>query len=130
MSIDITTSNGLLLIKAGPGLNYWQLLEAVFKACSMSADADQSQMWLFQEGPVDVKFEDLFQIKDHIQMHYPRSTKRRKFAIVAEGGFVSVIAETFVKIANDLPCEIRFFNAYQEACDWISAPLRPGSFIN
>lgn len=124
MPIDITEHTGFLLINAGPGLNFWQLLEGIFNAGYVNTGDCHSQIWMFPEGPVDIKFEDLFQIKDNIRMRYPRSATRRKFAIVAERGFVAVIAEYFVKIADDLPCEIRFFHAYQDAYNWVATLAR------
>lgn len=127
MPVTISESDELILVEIGPGFNFWEVLEAVFKASSRNGMPEKNQVWTVREGAVSVKFDDLLQLYAHILGHYPHPSKQRKIAIVTEPGFASIIVDTFLAVAQKLPCELRKYSDVQEARSWAAASHgRPG----
>ena len=101
---------------------YWEIWEAVGKLIKMPEYLDKNTIWLFSDKPLHIDFSDLYKLKDFIAEHYPQGDKyHNKTAIVAKMGLHLGLAESFAKIANDLPFEIRVFSDLQSAEDWITA---------
>jgi hypothetical protein len=118
MPITISESDELILVEAGPGFNSWEVLEGVFKASPRHGMPEKNQVWSVREGAASMNFDDLLQLYSHILGNYPKPSKQRKIAIVTEPGFVSIIVDTFLAMAKQLPCELRKFSGFEEARSW------------
>jgi hypothetical protein len=61
----------------------------------------------------------LQKLKDVIKENYPENARINKTAIVVESGLQKSLAESFTKIAEDLPQEFKVFSNLQDAEDWV-----------
>jgi len=58
-------------------------------------------------------------LKDFIKETYPKDVKISKATIVVESDFQYKMAESFRRIAENLPFEIQVFSDFQTAEDWV-----------
>jgi hypothetical protein len=121
MPVNISDADELLLVEVGPGFNFWEILEGVFKTSPRNGISEKNQVWNVRDGAPTVKFDELFQLYDHILEYYPKLSKRRKIALVTEPGFASIIVDAFLVVAQKLPCELRKFSDIKEARSWAAA---------
>ena len=121
MPVTVSAVDELILVEVGPGSNFWEILEGVFKTSPRNGGSEKNQVWSVQEGASSVKFDELLQLCDHIVLNYPKPLKRRKIAIVVEPGFASIVVDTFLVVAKKLPCELGKFSDFEEARSWAAA---------
>jgi len=80
---------------------------------------DKNRIWVFHKGLENFSYDYLPRLRDFIEENYPRDAKINKTALVVESGFQSQMADSFRKIAKDLPFEIRVFSDFQAAEEWV-----------
>ena len=118
MAPKITIKKDYILVE--PQANsYWEIWEAVGRLLKMPEYPDKNVIWVFQESPINLVYDDLYKLKDFIQENYPANATRSKTAMVAVTGLHSSLVELFAQIANELPYEIRVFSDMQSAEEWI-----------
>ena len=100
---------------------YWEIIGILAKLFKMPEYLTRDVIWRFRAGPLHAAYDELYQIRDFIQKHYPANAKAdKKAAIVVETGLYAAIATEYVKIAKALPPEIKIFSDFNEAVDWIT----------
>ena len=119
MAPKITIKKNYIL--AEPQENeYWEFWEAVGRMIKMPEYPYMNVIWVFPDRPIQISYEDLYKIKDFIEQNYPENATRSKTAKVVGSGLHASLAESFAKIAEDLPYEIKVFYDIESAEDWIA----------
>lgn len=88
----------------------------------MEGIPEQNRIWVFREGPENLAFDDLNKLKDIIKENYPAGAKINKTAIVVKSGLQTSLAESFTKIAVDLPQKFKVFSNLADAEVWVKQP--------
>jgi len=92
--IAVSTDKGYILVKPPPGINFWTILETIGKLIPLCEFVDKNDLWIFQDGRVNLTFQDLQVTKDFGVTHYPKGTDRKKTAIVVGTYFQRSLAES------------------------------------
>lgn len=79
----------------------------------------QNRIWIFREGRKNLTTDDLYKLKEIIKENYPKNAGIHKTALVVETDLQKSLAETFIKIAAELPQEFKVFSNLRDAEDWI-----------
>ena len=119
MSPEITKKKDYVLIEPKAGTDYSEIQRAVGRLFYVDEIPEKNRIWVFREGPEDFSFDDLHKLRDIIKENFPNDHKINKTAIVIESDFQSSMAESFRKIAKDLPFEMKVFSDFQAAEDWV-----------
>jgi hypothetical protein len=130
VALTISRENGFILIESDSELNYWEILEVINSTFAFEGDKERHQIWNIQKSLTSLNYDDLHNLKRHILTYHMEASKKRKIAVVAGQGFNYAIAQTFIDIAADLPCDIRAFPQVQEAKEWIVNAEEPKNIPN
>ena len=119
MDIEITIQKDYIFVEPPKGINYWDILEGIGRLMNLDECPIKNNIWEFRDGPVMLLYDDLYKIKAVIKEHYLKKAKRNKTAIVVKTDLHFGIANVFVEIVKDLPCDIRVFSNLRSAEGWI-----------
>jgi hypothetical protein len=120
MGIEISIQEDYILVEPPNGIDYWEILEGVGRLMNMDGYRRKNVIWEFRDGPVMLVYDDLYKITKIVKEHNSQNAIRNRTAILVETGFQRGMADEFVKIAKDLPCDIGIFSDMRSAQDWIT----------
>ena len=119
MSPKITIKEGYILIEPKEGIDFREIQRGVARLFYVEGIPEQNRIWIFREGPGNLSFDDLNRLKIIIKEYYPVDASIRKTAIVVESDRQASLAESFIKIAEDLPQTIKVFSNLADAEAWV-----------
>lgn len=119
MSPQITLKNDYILIEPKAGTDFREIQRGVARLFYVDGMPKQNRIWVFREGRENLSHDDLVKLRDIIKEYYPVDAKIHKTAIVVESGLQTSLAESFTKIAADLPQKFRVFPNLTDAEDWV-----------
>ena len=120
LGLKITTRKDYILVEPSKGIDYVEVFFGISELLSMSEFHDRNDIWVFRQGKMDITYSDLYKIKEYVNNNFPKCTKEKKTAIVAETGMQRSLAELYAKIQEELPHEIRIFSDFWSAEQWIA----------
>jgi hypothetical protein len=119
MSPQITIKNDYILIEPKAGIDFREIQRGIARLFYVEDIPEQNRIWVFREGRKNLSFDDLVKLKDIIKEYYPPDARINKTALVVEPGLQTSLAESFTKIAADLPQQFRVFSNLADAEDWV-----------
>ena len=119
MSPTITIKKDYILIEPKEGTDFREIQRGVARLFYVEGIPEQNRIWVFREGPQNLSYDDLNNLKEIIKENYPADQKINKTAIVVEPGPQTALAESFIKIATDLPQTFKVFSNLSDAEDWV-----------
>jgi hypothetical protein len=119
MPPKITIKKDYILVEPKEGSGFREIQQGVARLFYVKGIPEQNRIWVFREGPENLSYDDLHKLKDVIKENYPEDARINKTAIVVESGLQTSLAESFTKIAEDLPQEFKVFSNLQDAEDWV-----------
>ena len=119
MSPEITVKKDYILIEPRKGADFWEIQRGIARLFYVPEIPKKNRIWRFREGPQKLTEDDLYKIRDLLKENYPKDSTINKTAIVVESGLQANLAETFARIAADMPHEFRVFTNLAEAESWI-----------
>jgi len=72
MTSVLTIKNDYILIEPQEN-DYWEIWVAVGRLLKIPEYPDKNVIWVFQEGPIDFAYDDLYKLKDFIRENYPNT---------------------------------------------------------
>ena len=119
MSPKITINKDYILIEPQEGTDFREIRRGVARLFYAEGIPEQNRIWIFREGPQNLTDDDLHKLKDIIKEYYPPEARINKTAIVVESSLQTSLAESFTKIAADLPQAFKVFSNLADAEDWV-----------
>ena len=119
MSPRITIKKDYILIEPKDGIDFRDIQQGVARLFYVEGIPEENRIWVFREGPQNLAFDDLNKLKDIIKENYPVDARINKTAIVVESDRQTSLAESFAKIAVDLPQKFKVFSNLADAEDWV-----------
>ena len=119
MSPQITIKKDYILIEAKEGADYREIQQGLARLYFVEGMPEQNRVWIFREGPKNLSPEDLDRLKRMVTEYYPADASIRKTAIVVTTEQQAALAESFIKIAEDLPQDFRVFSSLADAEKWV-----------
>jgi len=120
MSPRITIKKNYILIEPKEGTAFREIQRGVARLFYVEGIPEQNRIWVFREGPENIAFDKLNKLKDVIKENYPADARINKTAIVVESGLQTGLAESFIKIASDLPQTFKVFSNLADAETWVA----------
>ncbi len=118
MAPKITVKEDYILVEPKE-VDYWEILEGIVQVLNLPEFSEKNDIWLFNNVPIKLAYDDLYKFKDHLEEIYPENENGNKTAIVVDSGVQEALALFFIQIAKDLPFEINVFSDLKTAEDWI-----------
>ena len=122
MSPKISIKEDYILVEPKEGIDFKEIRKGVARLFYVEGIPEQNRIWVFREGPENISYDDLNKLKGIIKENYPEDARIEKTAIVVESGWQTSLAESFSKIAVDLPQEFKVFSNLADAEDWVKEP--------
>jgi hypothetical protein len=122
MSPAITIKKDYILIEPKAGTDFREIQRGVARLFYVEGIPEQNRIWVFRGGRENLSYADLYKLKDLIKEHYPADARINKTALVVESGLQTSLAESFAKIAVDLPQKFKVFSNLTDAEDWVRKP--------
>ena len=119
MAPRISIKEDYILIEPKEGTDLREIQRGVARLFYVEGIPEQNRIWVFQEGPENVSRDDLHKLKGIIKDNYPEDAKINKTALVVESDLQTSLAESFAKIADDLPQTFKVFSNLKDAEDWV-----------
>jgi len=119
MSPRITTKKDYILIEPQEGTEFREIQRGLARLFYADGIPQQNRIWIFREGSKNLTTDDLYKLKDIIKENYPKNAGIHKTALVVETDMQKSLAETFIKIAAELPQEFKVFSNLRDAEDWV-----------
>jgi hypothetical protein len=120
MSPAITIKKDYILIEPKAGTDFREIQRGVARLFYVEGIPEQNRIWVFRGGRENLSYADLYKLKDLIKEHYPADARINKTALVVESGLQTSLAESFAKIAVDLPQKFKVFSNLTDAEDWVT----------
>jgi hypothetical protein len=120
MSPAITIKKDYILIEPKAGTDFREIQRGVARLFYVEGIPEQNRIWVFRGGRENLSYADLYKLKDLIKEHYPPDARINKTALVVEPGLQTSLAESFAKIAADLPQTFKVFSNLADAEDWVT----------
>ncbi len=79
-----------------------------------------NDIWEFGNELVNLRFEDLDHLTDHILQIYPKNATRTRTALVTPPGLNEAFAKLWAATAHRLPYEVKLFTDFEVAELWIN----------
>ncbi|MEZ4388071.1 MAG: hypothetical protein R3D98_10945 [Candidatus Krumholzibacteriia bacterium] len=80
-----------------------------------------NDIWHFVGCLPDLHFDELDAIVQDIARVYPDGATRKRTALVVEPGLMGAMVNLWVEHARELPFEVKVFEVYDEAVDWVTS---------
>ncbi|CAB1082166.1 hypothetical protein D1AOALGA4SA_9802 [Olavius algarvensis Delta 1 endosymbiont] len=119
MSPEITIKKDYILIEPEKGLTFREIQKGVARLFYVEGIPEQNRIWVFREGPENLSYDELARLKSIVKENYPENARINKTAIVVESDLQARLAESFVKIAADLPQTFKVFSELADAESWV-----------
>jgi hypothetical protein len=119
MSPKITIKKDYILIEPQEGTDFREIQRGIARLFYVEGIPEQNRIWIFREGRKNLSHDDLVKLKDIIKEYYPPDARINKTALVVETGLQTSLAESFTRIAADLPQKFRVFSNLADAEDWV-----------
>jgi hypothetical protein len=119
MSPQITIKKDYILVEPKYGFDFREIQQGVARLFYVKGIPEQNRIWIFREGPQNLSSDDLNRLKGLVKEYYPADANIRKTAIVVGSEQQADLAESFIKIAEDLPQEFKVFRNLADAEDWV-----------
>lgn len=119
MSPEITIEKDYILIEPEKGLTFREIQKGVARLFYVEGIPEQNRIWVFREGPENLSYDELARLKSIVKENYPENARINKTAIVVESDLQARLAESFVKIAADLPQTFKVFSELADAESWV-----------
>ncbi len=119
MSPSITVKNDYILIEPKEGTDLREIQRGVARLFYVKGIPEQNRIWVFHEGPENLSRDDLYKLKSIVKENYPKEAKIHKTALVVETASQKGLAESFAKIAEDLPQTFKVFSRLEDAENWV-----------
>ena len=119
MSPRITIKKDYILIEPKDGIDFRDIQQGVARLFYVEGIPEENRIWVFREGPENLSYDDLHKLKGIIKENYPEDARINKTAIVVESSLQTSLAESFAKIAVDLPQKFKVFSNLADAEDWV-----------
>lgn len=119
MSPQITIKKDYILIEPKVGFDFREIQQGLARLFYVKGIPEQNRIWLFREGPGNLSPDDLNRLINTIKEYYPADASIRKTAIVVESDRQASLAESFIKIAKDLPQMFEVFSNLADAEEWV-----------
>jgi hypothetical protein len=119
MAPRITIKKDYILVEPKEGVDFREIRQGVARLFYVKGIPEQNRIWIFRKGPVNLSGDDLSRLKSIVKEYYPQDAEIKKTAIVVESGGQKNFAESFVKIAKDLPQTFKVFSNLTDAEDWV-----------
>ena len=119
MSPRITIKKDYILIEPKEGTILREIRRGVARLFYVEGIPEQNRIWVFREGPENLAYDDLKKLKGIIKENYPADARINKTAIVVESKLQTSLAESFTKIAMDLPQQFKVFSNLADAEQWV-----------
>ena len=120
MPPQITIKKDYILVEPKEGFDLREIQQGVARLFYVKGIPEQNRIWVFREGPENLSYDDLDKLKTVVKEYYPADASIRKTAIVVETDQQAALAESFTKIAKDLPQEFKVFYNLHDAEDWVN----------
>ena len=101
-------------------VDFGEIWEGIEKVRDLPESSEKNDIWVFHETRINLDYVDLHNLKEFAKEIYPIKVIKSKTAIVVESDIQSAIALLFSQISENLPFEIKVFNDFQVAEDWIT----------
>ena len=119
MSPQITIKKDYILIEPKKGADFREIQQGLARLYYVKEIPEQNRIWKFRKEPGNLSFDDLNRLKSTVKDYYPADASIRKTAIVVESDPQKSSAESFIKIAEDLPQEFKVFSNLADAEKWV-----------
>ena len=119
MAPKITIKKYYILVEPKEGVDFREIQKGVARLFYVKGIPEQNRIWIFRKGPVTLSNNDLSRLKGIIKEYYPADANIKKTALVVESGWQINLAESFIKIADDLPQTFRVFSNLADAESWV-----------
>lgn len=118
MALKITFKKDFIILEPEAGTDFRQIRAGLARLYYLPGLPEKNRIWLFRDGPENIKDQDLEGLRDFIKENYPPDASLNKTAIVIESEFQANMASAFKRLVADLPFEIRVFTDIQAAEAW------------
>ena len=119
MAPEITIKKNYILVEPKAGIDLREIQQGVARLFYLKEIPEQNRIWVFRDGPQNLSYDDLSRLKDIVKQNYPKDSRINKTALVVESEAQSDLAETFAKIAEDLPQTFKVFSSLADAEEWV-----------
>lgn len=119
MSPKITIKKDYILLEPKEGIDFREIQRGIARLFYAEGIPQQNRIWVFRQGRENLSYDDLNKLKYIIKEFAPAGMKINKTALVVESGLQTSLAESFTKIAADLPQKFRVFSNLTDAEDWV-----------
>jgi len=119
MPPKITIKKNYILVEPKAGTDLREIQQGVARLFYVKGIPEQNRVWIFREGPQNLSSDDLKRLKSLVKAYYPADASIRKTAIVVGSDQQKSLAESFIKIAGDLPQEFKVFSKLADAEHWV-----------
>lgn len=119
MPPQITIKKDYILIEPKEGIAFREIRQGLARLYFVKGMPEQNRIWIFREGPQDLTNKDLNRLKNMVRDYYPADSSIRKTALVVISDRQAKLAESFIKIAEELPQQIKLFSNLADAEDWV-----------
>ena len=99
---------------------FQEIIGCIARLFSMPENREKNVIWLFEEGPLNITYDELYDIKNFVKENLPENEKPgKKTAVVIESGFLSAMAKIFSEISKNLHLNYKVFSDLTTAEEWI-----------
>jgi hypothetical protein len=119
MSPQITIKKDYILVEPKGGIEFREIQQGLARLYFVKGMPEQNRVWIFREGPENLSVNDLNRLKSMVKDYYPADASIRKTALVVTTDQQAAVAEAFIKMAEDLPQELRVFSNLADAEKWV-----------
>lgn len=120
MAPQITIKKDYILIEPKAGIGFREIQQGLARLYFIEGMPEQNRIWIFREGPQNLAKEDLSRLKNMVRDYYPADASIRKTALVVQSEQQAAVAESFIKIAEDLPQKFKVFTNLAHAEAWVN----------
>ena len=119
MPPQITLKKDYILVEAKDGFDFREIQQGVARLFYVKGIPEQNRIWIFRESPQNLSVDDLNRLKPLVKEYYPANASIRKTAIVVGSDQQAALAESFFKMAEELPQEFKVFYNLADAEVWV-----------
>ena len=119
MSPQITIKKDYILIEPKEKADYREIQQGLARLYFVEDMPEQNRVWIFREDAQFLSPDDLGRLKNMVRDYYPKDASIRKTAIVVKTDQQAAVAQSFVKISEDLPQEFKVFSNLVDAEKWV-----------
>lgn len=120
MASGIIVKEGYIRVEPRPPV-FWEIWECLARLLKMPEYPQKNVIWLFDDGPLKLAYDDLYRITDFLKENFPEKVMPdKKAAFVVPTGLGKAMATEYTKLVKDLPVEFKTFHDLDSAEKWIT----------